>query len=536
VQPTKKIRITPKLFLPVAFLLVCFLWTSFYGLNFGAHWDENRAKFDAVKDSVRTGLFLQASSLAEEGSNYNHGGVNYLLTWLGLTPEVARYLIKGPRTRPVLFSVIAPIVDSVGVRVRVRAIYAVLSSLSIVWLFYLNLLLGRSRGEAFLGAAILAFSWEVAYHSRWIAPDVIMMQFGWLAFLCLLLGEKSKRLPWFYSGAVAIGLTIGTKYTGALLMPFFLVGAMYFLKQQGRSTGNVAKHGAGFLALAGFTFVLTTPGVVLDPFRFLNQLGEQHEIYTTGWYGYTVKPGIPHFFEILKYLSLQIFSHFWSISIVFAALCLIGIVALFLERNVFMILAAGFCLAYLLFFSQQAAMIVRNLLIVAPFLALAAARGITILAEDMGSRAKPVFYAGIGSLLAINLGWQIYAAREIKIRFHPEYFLKEFERYAARSPKDTFLVSSRLFNDLQKAQLLPSSVTTDPTRPYSKVVFLQTEGPDKMWQIWPSNAWGMYERTFGPQEVNLEAYSTFIGNERILVVTKETFLKLPVKDTDLLKP
>jgi hypothetical protein len=68
------------------------------------------------------------------------------------------------------------------------------------------------------------------------------------------------------------------------------------------------------------------------------------------------------------------------------------------------------------------------------------------------------------------------------------------------------------------------------------VVFLQTEGPDKTWEIWPSNKWGMYERTFGPLEVNLEAYSTFIGNERILVVTKETFLKLPVKDTDLLKP
>jgi len=36
--------------------------------------------------------------------------------------------------------------------------------------------------------------------------------------------------------------------------------------------------------------------------------------------------------------------------------------------------------------------------------------------------------------------------------------------------------------------------------------------------------------------VNLEAYTTFIGNERIIVITKENFRKLPLKDTDLAVP
>ena len=57
-------------------VLICFFWTSFYGLNFGAHWDEARAKLDSVRDSVNTGWFIQGASGESNGMNYNYGGVN----------------------------------------------------------------------------------------------------------------------------------------------------------------------------------------------------------------------------------------------------------------------------------------------------------------------------------------------------------------------------------------------------------------------------------------------------------------------------
>src|SRR5437660_3545442 len=136
-------------------LLTCFLWTSFYGLNFGTHWDESRAKFDSVRDSLRTGLFLQAPALGPEGKEYNHGGLNYLLTWSGLTPELLRFFFVGPHTLDSLSGSISPILYTTAVRLRVRAIYVILSSLCIVWLFWLNLRLGRSPAEAFIAAAIL---------------------------------------------------------------------------------------------------------------------------------------------------------------------------------------------------------------------------------------------------------------------------------------------------------------------------------------------------------------------------------------------
>jgi hypothetical protein len=61
-----------------------------------------------------------------------------------------------------------------------------------------------------------------------------------------------------------------------------------------------------------------------------------------------------------------------------AVFSLLGIAALLLERRRASCLLAAFCFAYLVFFSLQSALIVRNLLVVVPFLSLAAARGITV--------------------------------------------------------------------------------------------------------------------------------------------------------------
>ena len=267
------------LLLPPILLLALFWGTSFVGLDFGVHWDESRAKFDSVRDSLKTGVFLQASGDLEiqsyEGKNYNYGGVNYLLTWSGFTPELLRFLRGDSWTREALSDAITPIIYTNAVRLRVRAIYVVVASLAILWLFCLNIVLGRSRLEAFLAAAILACSWELAYHSRWIAPDAVMMQFALLSFLCLALGMSRGKLHWLHAGAVALGLTIGTKYPGALALPLFLVGA----GPHPLAAEALPVLPAGALRSTGGNcrvyFLLTNPGVLLDPFRFFAQLSEQ---------------------------------------------------------------------------------------------------------------------------------------------------------------------------------------------------------------------------------------------------------------------
>jgi 4-amino-4-deoxy-L-arabinose transferase-like glycosyltransferase len=522
-----------KPFLPVLLLVLVFLAVSLAGLDFGVHWDETHAKFDSVRRSVETGIFVQ-SVIEPGGKSYNYGGVNYWTTWLGFTPEVASYVTGGVWTREALANVILPVVYSMDKRLQVRTIYIVLASLSILWLYLLCLELGRSRTEAWLAAAILSLSWEVGYHSRWIAPDALVMQFAVLSFLCLVIGQNRSSMSWFYASAVAVGLTAGTKYPGGVILPCLLVAVA--LAQWRNSQTLLATLKQVFLtaAITAATLVATTPGVILDPFRFFAQLEEQQLIYGDGWYGYTVLSGVPHLWAIIKYFSFEVFSHFFWVAAVFGLFALIGVVALVFERKSASFLIGAFCLIYLLLFSRQAAMLVRDYLVVVPFLALAAARGIVAIAERTNGRAV---YAGVGFLLTVNLAWEIHAAGQIRKRADFEYFLRQFEAFARNSEGEMFLASAKLMTELRHLpDPIPANITGEPAAAYTKVAFLQSEGADELWATWPANRKNLYDRTFGALEVNLDRYPTFVGNRRILVVRREELRHFPFNSEYLTAP
>lgn len=532
----RNFRNAQTLILPPLVLLICFLCTSFYGLNFGIQWDEPVTKLNSVRESLSTGLFLQSSGNSDQWT-YSYGGVNYLLTWLGLTPELLHYFRSGPLTREALSASILPKLYTMAFRIRIRGVYLVFSSLAIPWLFYLGIVLGRSRLEAFLAAAILAGSWEFAYHSRYMAPDTVMLQFVLLAFLCLAVGCNRPKLRWFYAGAIAIGLAAGTKYPGALLLPLFLIGAAHAMWQQRRSVVDTAGHCTAVAGTAVLTFLMTTPGAILDPFRFFNQLQAQQHLYATGWFGYTVKPGFSHLMKILKYFMLQGFSHYWTLSTILMVFCLLGCVAIVLERKLFGLLILGFVSVHVGYFSQQAAMIVRHELAVLPFLCLTAARGVTWVATRRGPLATRLLYGCLGIILGVNVGWEIYAAYQIGRREDLNYFVNKFETYVRSDPANTYLITKTLLNALATNPApVPGNIVTDPQAPHTKVAFFQSEGPDVYWANWPSNSWGLYEANFGALEVNLEAYTTFVGNQRIIVVRKDNLRKLPVLEQVLRSP
>ena len=521
--------------LPPTFLLILFWSVCFYGIDFGSHWDERRAKLDSVKKSVESGIFMQSVN-EPDGFSYNYGGVNYLLTWAGFAPELARYVWNGPHTREALAATIGPLIDTQTILLRSRAIFAFVSSLSIVWLYCLIRVLDRNRTEAFFAAAILSLSWEVGYHSRWNAPDAVMMQFTVLAFLCAAIAMKRSAIGWYYGGAIVTGLAVGTKYTGGFVLPFLLIGATYTLWQKRSSVAYMLKHVAGLAAATALSFISTTPGAVLDPFRFVEQLQTQGNLYAFGFFGYSIHGGLRHFVEILKYFMLQGFSHYWAISIVLTAFCLLGLIVAVKERRLITLSMVGFCLVYVVFFAQQKVMIVRNMLVIFPFLSLAAARGITAVSQRLGKTSTGVLYAVIGLGLVVNLGWEVFAAGQIGKRSDLNYFARKFEAYAKASPGDTFLVSESLFVLLNRLDnTVPSNITTKPDALYTKVAFLQSNGPDKFLE-WPANKWDTYDTTFGGMEVNLEAYPTFTGNERILVVSRKNFGRLPMTVEDLSHP
>jgi Dolichyl-phosphate-mannose-protein mannosyltransferase len=532
---SRSIRHAWRFLWPLLPVLAGFLWIAFYGLNFGTHWDEPTAKFASIQQTLKTGVFVQGGETY--GASYNYGGVNYLLTWAGFAPEVARFLVEDSFTREAMSARILPDLYAHHTRMRVRRIYLLVSALSIIWLYCLNLVLGRTRMEAFLGAAILAASWEFAYHSRWIAPDVVMAEFALLTFLCIAIAGIRKADRWFDVAAVIGGLAAGTKYPGALVVPFLVAAAAHLYWRQGQTTKFILKRSVRLILVAAAAFVITSPGVVIDPFRFFGELKLQRQIYAWGWFGHTVEAGIPHLLAILKYFFLELFSTNWPVSTLFAAFCVIGLISLGRERRALNVLVILFITAYLGYFSQQKAMIVRNLMVVVPFLCLCSARGIMAVSERFGPWPKRAFAAVLAILLVVSYGLQIDAAVQIKFRHHPEYFAGQFIDYVRASPSERVFISTKLSVYLQKyGGQIPDNLTTNPDQPHSKVAFLQTEGADVLWEKWPANWWGMYEANFGAKEVNLDAYPTFVGNERILLTSIDHFQKLPLTAKDLISP
>jgi 4-amino-4-deoxy-L-arabinose transferase-like glycosyltransferase len=98
---------------------------------------------------------------------------------------------------------------------RVRTVFLLITSLSVLWVYLIVLHWRGSWVEALLASAFLALSWEVAYHLRWIAADGILMQFGALTFLFTLRASlKRHGRLWLQLAAAAAGLACGTKYPG----------------------------------------------------------------------------------------------------------------------------------------------------------------------------------------------------------------------------------------------------------------------------------------------------------------------------------
>jgi hypothetical protein len=402
--------------------------------------------------------------------------------------------------------------------VHLGAIYVLLSSLSIVWVYCICLLLDRSRREAFFASATLAMCWEVQYHSRLSASDAVLMQFTLLSFLCMIAAMKRRSPGWLYVAAIAAGVSAEMRTAGMLILPFLLLAAVRMLWYERPSVRYVARHA---LLLAGTTAIL-----------FLLK----HN-YAAGLKGYPVKPGFAYIAEALRYLLLQGFSHYRWISIFLSLICLVGLFVLARERRPIVILAAGFCIAHVAVFSLQSTFQVRDLLVIVPFLCVAAARGIAFMSQRLNRLGGRVIQAAIAIVLVVNFGWELYAAQQTGHRADFPYLLREFEDYAASSPKETFFLSAKLMASLNRLpDPTPGNITENPGSAFTKVALLQSEAVAAQAVGWPASFWGRYDKVFGGHEVNLEAYPDFGGNERILVVSTENLERFALNPESLAAP
>jgi hypothetical protein len=518
--------------IPVLPILAIFIATGLAGINFGYHWDE-KLQFMLVRNSLESGIFLPGW--------YKYPSMSYWLSLLGTLPHA---ILAWPQTGgdwQALFTHLIQVTDTQAYLLQVRAIFLGISALSLLWVYLQPLAWGRSWWEGLAAAAILGFSWEVGYHARWIAPDTVLMQFGALTLLCATLAlQRPGHKGWLYASALAAGLACGAKYPGGLLIvPLLIAGYQVSTKDKARKIADQARSG-GILPVSAARFLTksprvmkafiplvllfvaaylaTTPGTLLEPVRFIKSVGFELRHYSAGFSEQRITPGLPHLGRMVNYLFQALFSHFKPVAWLLASLAPIGAVALFKRSRPLFAMLMVFPALYLLYFCAQTVMRARNLLVLAPFLALLCAQGAGYVWDKLPTNRLrwiwPAFFTG---LLALNAIWLGYAAWSIQNRDTGRSTAAMLE-YVRRNPENTYWASPDVWVQVERQPgQAPGNLHTLPAGDEGYLVFYASEGMEDP-NDWPGNRPGLATRIFGPWEVNLDYYPRWAGEDRILVM------------------
>ena len=397
------IRRAPRLAL--AAIVAAFLITGLQGIDFGVHWDE-QSLANRVKWSVEhEGTLLPGS--------YDWPSVSYWLAVVSLAPEAAMPATFDAADATALERHLLARLDSPEYRLRLRRVFLLVTSLALLGTFFAGALWSGTEWAGVAAAATLAGSWQFAYHARWPAPDgplVAVVSFIVLGAVLTRVRPESPRGPLLT--AVACGLAMSTKYTAWPFAAMWLASDVAW--RIGRQERWLLPAVRG-IAIAVAVFVLTTPGVLLQPFHFiasLAYLGRNYSAGTTALAPYLVGAGWPMLSASLAYVLAVLWSPWLPVAVMTSGLALAGVVAISNRDWTLALLIGGAPLLLLISMALQPVLLVRNLLPIAPALAVAASAGL-VAAVTRVPRWRHAVVAVMAAIAFAHAAFLIYAARTI---------------------------------------------------------------------------------------------------------------------------
>jgi len=493
---------------PVLLPLLIFWLTGVAGLDYGYHWDEPKL-LESVRVSVYEGVYLPTF--------YNYPSVSHTLGVLSALPEVTRNIDRNHLNEPVFHGHIAAYqLDNEVVTLRTRLVFLTITSLAIVWIYLLMLQWCGSVWIALVSSCVVAFSWEVAYHARWIAPDTILMQFGALYLWGLVSAfRQSDGDGWLWGTVIVAGLATGTKYpAGLLLLPLLVL--MWW---RTHSIPSLLKA----VFVFGITYLITTPGTLLEPFKFWHHVEFEMWHYSFGHSKHTVSGGLEHFIKNIEYLTTVQLSHFPVIALLLFLLAIVGSVVLWQESRRLAFLVLLFPVLYLLFMSLQRAMLIRNLLILIPFIAVCIGLGIEWLWQKFSNHAiRYALFALLIIMLSVNASWLIFTAGTVVDR-HTDRFIDDLRAHVEQFSTVTYYASEQVLADL--GEDMPDNITNDLSQADEVLVYLtEIQEVEPM----PANIPRLFLWQFGSWDANIEYY-TWHGDDKIVLLSSQTVQELDLE-------
>ena len=520
--------------LPPVLLAVVLLYLAVLGListDFGLHWDES-ALLWSVQHSVSTGLLLPRW--------YNYPSLSYDVSMLTALPHAIRHAVKAWGTEAGLGSdELLQYLSEPAFHLQLRSVFFVLSILA-AWPVYV--LARRLSGSAWIGlfAGLTSVTaWELVYHARWIAPDGLAVLFV-SAAVCsqyrILNGDGRSLAPVIVS-AIFAGLCLGAKYPcGMVLLPLVLAIVMS-AEPPARMTWPTLRLVATGLAVAAAVFVVTTPGSLLEPLRFLRDLRFEMVHYSQGHSGYTVEAGWDHLSKVVAYLATVLLSKNAVIATSASALAAVGAVSLVKTRPRVGIWLLSLPILYLLYMSGQRTLIVRNYLLILPFLAVLASLGLLfLLSASQGRRGLRVLLCtAAASGIAYNLAVATKSSLGI-FRPDPSSARAAIESRIASDPETMFFLSAASAQALGRDVLSRQDNVAATLGQAQRLIFFSNEVADS--KLLVANVAGRYRTVWSRlEEVNWDFYPSWKGHHRVLEVsTQEPELERLVSKIALAAP
>jgi hypothetical protein len=478
--------------LPLAF----FAWNVYAALDFGTHWDEPFLA-SSVAHTAQTGEFLPLY--------YNYPSAAY---WLGTAASLPAVL-RGDE---------AAITGPEGL-LTMRVAFALVFCVAVVMTYGLAYVVRRNVWVALSAAGVFALSWEVVYHARWIAPDGLVVLAVPLTTLLCWQAITTQDHRWLYMAAVAGGLAVGSKYNAGLFALAVPSSAVLLWRVE-RDNRRLLREMI-LLGVVGLgTFLLSTPGAVLDSGHFIDNVNEEIIHYgELGHHNHTVAAYWPHLARNLTYLGAVLFSPYAPVALLVSGFVLAGALWLWRYDRRAVGLLVGLPVLYLLYMSTQIVMIVRNLLVLAPFLAALAAFGIGWLWDGLAQYSRRLAYAvpvGLILLAGLNAVWLIETTQSVIQRGDRDGYTQAVMAHISNHPEQTFCIGSALSFEFGQRGFEAGNIRY--FQPTDHIIYAQDEVNGLAVQAnWP----GLYTRIFGPQEVNWDYYPDWIGNFRYIMIDGE---------------
>lgn len=466
-------------------LSVVFVTLGLLGVDFGRHWDEPKL-LRSVEDAYRNHQFLPGW--------YQYPSLTF---WVGV---LSKYLTIALRSLTGI---------EVSLTLTWRSVMITITTLSGLWTYLLAQKVCGRQSVALMASGLLMLSPELLYHSRWIAPDALMMQLGIGSTLLLHMSFSDSSSPRrrLLQASVVAGLACSTKYPGGLfLVPIVLMSLMTLLKHNRWSARLI--HLTAPIGIFISTVLLTTPGIFLETGQFLADVESEIRHYRSGHTTYGVTPGLSHLWLNLRYLLLCLSDVTWlqmvlSVSIIGGS---IKIVRLGKHAIITILIVPSL---YLLYFSSQRIMIVRNLLVLLPFIAILAAMGLRSIAHQLPIDKR--FWVLSGFIFALmQIRTNFLSANSIGRTADVRADLKSF---VLSNPHLEIRPSTKLSTDP-----LAEGLTQLPKNDGHKtiVVFWSDERPQIQWV---TNHAQRYIVISGQQDVNWSYYPSWVGARRLLGVS-----------------